>query len=130
MIFSTKHFNKEISDKLSRKTLNNEILNFIYYLQNKKYIKFKNNTILFYKDYKNIKQELEEIIFVARELINKLLKKISTNQQNNNYISIDTSFEEIKNIIKKSNVDNNIDISYIEKILLFLHKLEIIKVNS
>jgi len=130
LIFSTKHFNKEISDKLSRKTLNNEILNFIYYLQNKKYIKFKNNTILFYKDYKNIKQELEEIIFVARELINKLLKKISTNQQNNNYISIDTSFEEIKNIIKKSNVDNNIDISYIEKILLFLHKLEIIKVNS
>ena len=130
-IFDLKEINKELSTSVRRKTCFQEIEKIIYYLQSKKYLRFKNNIIFLDISLEKIKKDFENVFYSLNEIIKfSLENKIWANQKENSFINIETSILEIQNILKRLEIDENINIHFIEKILLFWHKLEILKVDS
>ncbi len=142
--FDKAKINTEISKNLWKKTLKNElneIYNFLKWIKqssedkvNKdyvtsKYITIRNNTCIFYRSISEIREKVNRMIQSSENLIDYCYNiSSSDNQRSNKDIYLQISL--IETLEKLESTDNKIKSLWdLEEILLFLHKLWIIRVE-
>ena len=136
--------NTEVSKILKVETLNNElndVYNFLKWIkwslstdqnsqdENKKYITIRNNRCVFYKSLSELREKVNEIIENGEKMIEYCYNRSSSeNQRLNKNIYLQVSLVETleKLTLRSRNIKTLTDL---EEILLFLHKLWIIKIE-
>lgn len=127
-MLSAKKINEKISKALKRSTLKQEIENILYYMWSERYIKTVWEELLFLKELDAIKKEIYMLIGQCKELLEYLFMKVWKNQAQNKDVSVELSFSTILTHLKSKYAW--VDIAAIEKMLLFLHKISIIRVDN
>lgn len=139
--FDKTKINTTISKSLKAETLKNELndlYNFLKGLKSnskdhttkiKKFITIKNNKCVFYQELWELKDKVYGIIENSKKLLEYLYAiSSSKNQQSNHNIFLEISLVECLEKFRKKSTINTL--SDLEEILLFLHRLWIIKIDS
>ena len=127
--FDKRQLNTKISKELDKSTVMSQIENFCNFLKQNQYIKIYWENILFKKDSITIRDEIKNLIEIGVELLDFLLKWFGKNQTRIKNISV---VKNLKTLAKDFSENSKIilDIRWLEEILKFLHKFEIIRVES
>ena len=132
MIFSVKEFNSIVSAKLGRASLAREIEILRVYLASQELIRFHHDHLQCMVELEEIKKKVYAYIDYGTVLVEFFLAKGgSIAQRNNTDIYVDVSIADIKKELEEQKrEENTITLHFIEKTLLFLHRLGIIKVEG
>jgi ATP-dependent DNA helicase RecQ len=127
MVFDKIQINTKVSKALWKTSVMQEIDSFLSFLKQNQYISISEG-IDFKKDWTAIKKEIKNLRENGYKLINFLLQWFSKNQKESKNLPIKYKLNELTQDFGKY-INLPLDIKWLENILKFLHKFEIIRVE-